>query len=47
MKNSNFEVRFYRLIEKFEEKCPDFKIVKSDRGRFSEESGCKILLEDL
>lgn len=47
MKNSNFEVRFYRLIEKLEEKYPDFKIVKSDRGRFSAESGCKILLEDL
>jgi hypothetical protein len=41
-KNSNFEVRFYRLIEKMEEKCPDVRIIKSERGRFSIEAACPI-----
>jgi hypothetical protein len=34
-KNANFDVRFYRLVEKLEEKCPEFKIRKSERGRFT------------
>lgn len=45
-KNSNFEVRFYRLIEKLDEKCPDIRIEKGDRGKFSLIAGCKVLLED-
>jgi hypothetical protein len=33
-KNSNFEVRFYRLIEKLNGECPSIRIEKTGRGRF-------------
>lgn len=33
-KNSNFEVRFYRLMKKLEEAAPAISIEKSGRGRF-------------
>lgn len=34
-KNSNFEVRFYRLVEKLNDECPAIRIEKTGRGRFS------------
>lgn len=34
-KNSNFEMRFYRLVETLNEECPTIRIEKSGRGRFS------------
>jgi hypothetical protein len=33
-KNSNFEVRFYRLMDALDSKCPEFKIEKTERGKF-------------
>lgn len=45
-KNANFEVRFYRLIEKLGEKCPDLRIGKGERGRFTVASNCKIGLTE-
>lgn len=34
-KNANFEVRFYRLVEKLKEECPAVWIEKRGRGKFS------------
>jgi adenylate cyclase len=34
-KNSNFEVRFYRLVERLKEECPSVCVEKTGRGRFS------------
>jgi hypothetical protein len=34
-KNSNFEVRFYRLVDKLKEECPTISIEKTGRGKFS------------
>lgn len=45
-KNSNFEVRFYRLIEKLEEKCPSIVVAKNGRGRFSLMVTAKLSLEE-
>ena len=45
-KNTNFEVRFYRLVEKVAEKCPQLKIDRLDRGRFSVDTECKIILNE-
>jgi hypothetical protein len=45
-KNSNFEVRFYRLVEKLEEKCPSIVIEKIGRGRFLLKVTSKLTLED-
>jgi hypothetical protein len=45
-KISNFEVRFYRLMEKLEEKCPGIAINKVGRGRFELQTNCKIELEE-
>lgn len=45
-KNSNFEVRFYRLVEKLAEKCPDLRILKSERGRFTVNSASHLELEE-
>jgi hypothetical protein len=45
-KNSNFEVRFYRLMERLEEKCPSMTIGKSGRGRFVLKAECEVALED-
>ena len=33
-KNSNFEIRFYRLVEKLESDSPGFRIERTGRGRF-------------
>lgn len=44
-KNSNFEVRFYRLIKRLQEKCPSLAIVKAGRGRFELHVGCELSLE--
>jgi hypothetical protein len=44
-KNSNFEVRFYRLIERLQEKCPSLAIAKAGRGRFELHVGCELSLE--
>jgi hypothetical protein len=33
-KNANFEVRFYRLVDKLESDCAGFKIEKTGRGKF-------------
>lgn len=33
-KNANFEVRFYRLVEKLKEECPSVWVDKTGRGRF-------------
>ncbi len=41
-KNSNFEVRFYRLAQKFEEKFPSICLEKSTRGRFLLRCDCEI-----
>lgn len=41
-KNSNFEVRFYRLMKKLEEAAPSISIVKSGRGRFTLESKATV-----
>jgi hypothetical protein len=45
-KNSNFEVRFYRLIEKLEEKERGLRIVKGERGRFTLITTCKVVLQE-
>lgn len=45
-KNSNFEVRFYRLINALAEKCPAVRIEKSERGRFQLKSECAVVFED-
>ena len=45
-KNANFEVRFYRLVVKLEEKCPSIAITKVVRGRFELKSSCMITLEE-
>lgn len=45
-KNSNFEVRFYRLVEKLGERCPEFRIEEAERGRFTVAANCKVLLEE-
>ncbi len=45
-KNSNFEVRFYRLVGKLGERCPELRIEKADRGRFTLAADCKVLLEE-
>jgi len=46
-KNSNFEIRFYRLMEKLAEKDCGLHIEKGERGRFSlVTSGCKVILEE-
>ncbi len=34
-KNSNFEVRFYRLVDKLKEECPAIRVEKTGRGRFA------------
>jgi hypothetical protein len=44
-KNSNFEVRFYRLMERLREKCPSLSIVKAGRGRFEFHVRCELGLE--
>jgi hypothetical protein len=44
-KNSNFEVRFYRLIERLQEKCPSLAITKAGRGRFELHVRCELSLE--
>jgi hypothetical protein len=44
-KNSNFEVRLYRLIERLQEKCPALSIVKVGRGRFELRTRCKLEFE--
>ena len=46
-KNANFEVRFYRLMEKLEDKCPEFRIRKSERGRFTVETEAFLEFKDL
>lgn len=46
-KNSNFEVRFYRLMEKLKEKCPEFRIRKSERGRFTVETEASLEFNEL
>lgn len=46
-KNSNFEVRFYRLVRTFAEKCPGIRIEKSDRGRFSLITDIEISFEEV
>lgn len=33
-KNSNFEIRFYRLVEKLENDSPGFRIERTGRGKF-------------
>lgn len=33
-KNSNFEVRFYRLVDKLNRECPGVRIEKTGRGQF-------------
>ena len=33
-KNSNFEVRFYRLVDKLNGECPSVRLEKTGRGRF-------------
>jgi hypothetical protein len=33
-KNSNFEIRFYRLVEKLENESPGFRIERTGRGKF-------------
>lgn len=45
-KNSNFEVRFYRLVEKLGEKCPDLRIEKAERGCFTVTTACKVELAE-
>lgn len=45
-KNSNFEVRFYRLIEKLEEKCAELRIERAERGRFNVRIACPMELVD-
>jgi hypothetical protein len=45
-KNSNFEVRFYRLVERLKEKCPTLVIQKSGRGRFRLDVDCAVALEE-
>lgn len=45
-KNSNFEVRFYRLVEKLEEKCPSIVIEKKGRGRFTLAVNAKLSFEE-
>ena len=45
-KNSNFEVRFYRLVEKLEEKCPSIVIEKKGRGRFTLAVKAKLSFEE-
>jgi hypothetical protein len=45
-KNSNFEVRLYRLMGTLAERCADFRIEKSERGRFRVNCPCPVgLLE--
>lgn len=45
-KNSNFEVRFYRLVERLQEKCPQIKIRRLDRGKFRFECGCRLVFSE-
>lgn len=45
-KNANFEVRFYRLVEKLAEKCPAFRIEKVERGRFVVRAACPVEVAD-
>ena len=45
-KNTNFEVRFYRLMEKLEEKCPGLRFEKQGRGKFALKTNCKIIYEE-
>ncbi len=35
------------LVKKIEEKCPDLCILKSERDRFTVDSGCRVELEEL
>lgn len=44
-KNSNFEVRFYRLISVLSERCPEVRIHKLDRGRFAFIANCPVELK--
>ncbi len=46
-KNSNFEVRFYRLSEKFEKRFPTIRLNKLGRGRFILQLACNIKLVNL
>ena len=34
-KNANFEVRFYRLVEKLKEDSPSISVDKTGRGKFT------------
>ena len=45
-KNSNFEIRFYRLMDKLSGKDCGVRIEKGDRGRFALTVGCKVVLEE-
>lgn len=44
-KNSNFEIRFYRLVERLQDKCPSLAIAKAGRGRFELHVRCELTLE--
>jgi hypothetical protein len=45
-KNANFEIRFYRLMEKLAGKDCGVRIEKGERGRFTLAAGCKVILEE-
>jgi hypothetical protein len=45
-KNANFEVRFYRLVEKLKEECPSIAIKKIGRGRFTLKVSSKVSYEE-
>lgn len=45
MKNSNFEIRFYRLIDKYESSGSNLKIIKAGRGKFRIESSGVIVFK--
>jgi hypothetical protein len=45
-KNSNFEVRLYRLMGTLGEKCPGFRIEKLGRGRFKANCAYPVVLQD-